>query len=55
MSRVMQGDRQDWDTVVINKKRPTAAQSQSSGAVNAVCLPRLPTEPVVACAELAWL
>ena len=39
MSRVMQGDRQDWDPVVIRKKKPTAAQSQSSGAVNAVRLP----------------
>jgi putative transcription factor len=29
----MQG--QDWETTVIRKKRPTASQQQSSGAVNA--------------------
>ena len=49
MSRVMQGDRQDWDPVVIRKKKPTAAQSQSSGAVNAVPPPPL-TDRVVASA-----
>lgn len=33
MARIQQG--QDWETTVIRKKRPTAATTQSSGAVNA--------------------